>query len=418
MLRRRLAVRTERRRTGGAAGAKRRTASMSPAASAWCTAEPSRGRRAGRRAQASEPVQVDPPVGCDRFFDGAPGELVPERHTCRFGREHARRQALVETVDRRAGECLEQPELGLRRDDRHGLEELSRGRAASRRPGAGRVSHRVRSLLGMRSQRLDDEERVAGGLAVELVRVDRVWFGELRDRRGRKRSELEPRDRLARSQLADHEPKRMRPVQLVVPVGGDDQGRNLLHSAGEQPQHVERGLVRPVHILEHEDGRSPGRQLSHECRYDLVRLPIRNNVLELAADALGDDESGPSGRGVKSGSQPPQRIRAESRCSSQNCRRSAVFPTLPRRTTRRVPASCSAALRDRRASRARWNARAARPRPAKRRKRRSVAPRSNCHRTPGLHKPRPANGAAGSTSPAVVTKLSSPARFAHREGRA
>jgi hypothetical protein len=147
----------------------------------------------------------------------------------------------------------------------------------------------------MRSQRLDDEERVAGGLAVELVRVDGVWFGELRDRGGRKRSELEPRDRLARRQLADHEPKRMRPVELVVPVGGDDQGRNPLHSAGEQPQHVERGLVRPVHILEHEDGRSPGRQLPHGAAttsWGPTRT-TRSSPPMLSATT----RSGPSGRG-------------------------------------------------------------------------------------------------------------------------
>jgi hypothetical protein len=33
----------------------------------------------------------------------------------------------------------------------------------------------------LRSERLDDEERIAGGLAKELVRIDGVWVGELRN---------------------------------------------------------------------------------------------------------------------------------------------------------------------------------------------------------------------------------------------
>src|SRR5439155_27158234 len=112
-------------------------------------------------------VQVDPPVECDRFLDGEPGELVPEREACRLRREHPRRQALVETVDFLPGEGLKQPELGLRRDDGDRLEEPPGGRTEARGAGEDRVPDRVRYLLGARGERLDDEERVAGGLAVE-----------------------------------------------------------------------------------------------------------------------------------------------------------------------------------------------------------------------------------------------------------
>src|SRR5439155_1949344 len=101
-----------------------------------------------------------------------------------------RRQALVETVDFLPGECLKQPELGLRRDDGDRLEEPPGGRTEARGAGEDRVPDRVRYLLGARGERLDDEERVAGGLAVEVVGVDGVRFGELRDRRGRESTSL------------------------------------------------------------------------------------------------------------------------------------------------------------------------------------------------------------------------------------
>jgi hypothetical protein len=80
-------------------------------------------------------------------------------------------------------------------------------------------------------------------------------------------------------------------VELVVPVTGDDQGRNGLNSAGKQSQHVERRLVRPVHVLQHEDSRRTCPQFAHERRDNLVWLhATRYDLLELAAGAIGDLE--------------------------------------------------------------------------------------------------------------------------------
>src|SRR5205823_14227163 len=62
---------------------------------------------------------------------------------------------------------------------------------------------RSRDLVWSRRERLDDEERVAAGLAEELVRVEAVRVGELRNRSRRERAELPPRYALARRELAD-----------------------------------------------------------------------------------------------------------------------------------------------------------------------------------------------------------------------
>ena len=139
-------------------------------------------RPADPRAPREPSMQLDPPVRCDRFFDDEPRELVPERDGGSLGREHARGQALLEGVERLAGERLEQPELGLLRHDRDRVEEPRRGRAEPRRRGR---STRPAPSPGTRrpgGEHLDDEERVSGGLPIELVSVDAVRLGQPRDR--------------------------------------------------------------------------------------------------------------------------------------------------------------------------------------------------------------------------------------------
>ena len=138
-------------------------------------------------------MQVEPAGRRDRLLDGEAGELVPERHARRLGvsMPEARHSS---SRRRLAGERLEQPELGVRRDDRDRLEQRLRGGAEARGAGEHRFPDRVRDRSRSRGERLDDEERVAGGLAVELVGVDAVRLGELRDRRRRERGEPQPRD--------------------------------------------------------------------------------------------------------------------------------------------------------------------------------------------------------------------------------
>ena len=76
-------------------------------------------------------------------------------------------------------------------------------------------------------------------------------------------------------------------VELVVAVGRDDENGNGLDPAGEQPQDVEGSLVRPVHVFEHEDGRSMRAHVANERRHDLVRLRAAlDQCAQLAADAF------------------------------------------------------------------------------------------------------------------------------------
>ena len=251
VLRRRLAVRAERRRFGTCRGCETKHR-VDVAGRLGVVREPGQIERSARwvdERRECPAMQVDPCVRAKRFLNGETGELVPERHASWLGRKHAGGQALVETVDCLAGERLQEPELRLRRHDGDRLEDRPSGGAEA----CGACEHcfpdRLRNPVGSRGERFDDEERVAGRLAVELVRVNAVRLGELRDRPRREQDEFHPPDVLGRRQLSEHDPERMRRVELIVAVAGDDEDWHRLHPAGQQPEDVERRLVRPVQVL-------------------------------------------------------------------------------------------------------------------------------------------------------------------------
>ena len=83
-------------------------------------------------------------------------------------------------------------------------------------------------------------------------------------------------------------------IELVVPVAGENKRRNRSDPALEEPQDVKRGLVRPVHILEHHDRRHLPAELTHQRSHDLVApAATRHKLLELTAGELGDVEKRP-----------------------------------------------------------------------------------------------------------------------------
>src|SRR5204862_7279931 len=131
-------------------------------------------------------------------------------------------------------------------------------------------------------ERREDEERMATRLAVELVSVDIAWLRELRDGDGRQRHELQSCGPLTRSELAEHDPQERRALELVVTVRTEDERRERLQPAAEQPQDVERRLVGPVEVLEHEDRRGAAAQLLGQRRDELMRQHVvRDHVLQL-----------------------------------------------------------------------------------------------------------------------------------------
>lgn len=154
--------------------------------------------------------------------------------------------------------------------DRDRIEQRSRGWAKARDPREHGVADRVGDSIRTRRERLDDEEGVAGGLLVELRRVDAAGLGELRDGLTREPREPKPAHQPARRKLSQNDPQPMLAVELVIAEARHNEGLQPLHSAGEHAQHVQRRLVRPVHVLEHEDGRTACCKLGGEQGCDLV----------------------------------------------------------------------------------------------------------------------------------------------------
>ena len=248
----------------------------------------------------------------ERLLDREPREVVAELDCARALSEHPRRERLFERVDVLAGERLEQPQLRARWGDRHRVEQGARAAAQPGSPGKHRVAHRRRNCAVVAREHLGDEERIPAGQPVELDRVDLARRGQLGDGTLRERRHGQPLDLCACCELADHDPKRMGAVELVVAVGGDHEQRELPDPARQQPQRVERRLVRPVDVLEDDDRRLTGCD-QPEQRPDDLGGPAIERRLQLIG-LLGDVEERPERPGREEGvAAAPQHARSAGR---------------------------------------------------------------------------------------------------------
>lgn len=81
----------------------------------------------------------------------------------------------------------------------------------------------------------------------------------------------------------------MRATQLVIPIGDEHEGSRASDPASEQPEHIERGLVGPVHVLDHENDRLATAQLVEQRGSDLMRPSARSHQLaQRTPQGVGD----------------------------------------------------------------------------------------------------------------------------------
>jgi hypothetical protein len=115
------------------------------------------------------------------------------------------------------------------------------------------------------------------------------------DRAGGQRRQLHPPGAALRGQVAEDQPERVIVGDLVVPVGGHDQGRAAAEPPAEVAQKVDGGFVGPVHVLHHRDrggaGR-PGADLGQERGKQPVpwRAGLAGQAGQLPARLGGDVE--------------------------------------------------------------------------------------------------------------------------------
>ena len=122
-----------------------------------------------------------------RRWGGSASSTASRASSCRkttpsaLGRRPSPRPGTPRVIELGGGQRLQEPHLGLRGRDRDRLEQPARRAERRATRGEHRVAHGVRDLARARRQHLGDEEGVAAGLAVEVLRVDRVGLGELAD---------------------------------------------------------------------------------------------------------------------------------------------------------------------------------------------------------------------------------------------
>ena len=193
-------------------------------------------------------VQLPPCGNRDARPDRVAGELMAEADVARvhleqrpaLGLLRRRRPAGQDGVEHRRGDAV-----------RHHRDELDQPPLLLRQPrdaAADSIRDRARQLVRRaRGEQLGDVERVASGRGVDVLgRVP----GERSDRARGQRPELD--DDRGGGHGRVHRVARRR---LAVPAREEEHHGQRADSPREQGDHVERRLVGPVHVLEHEHRR-------------------------------------------------------------------------------------------------------------------------------------------------------------------
>ena len=264
-------------------------------------------------------MQGATPVRRQLALDREPRQLMPERNRVAVCAQHPRGEAIVEVRQLAGSDDLEQPELRPARHQSDHLEQPPRRLVQQRDAREHGVANRLGQVAACGGEDLGDEEGVA-----ERQPVDRVGVGIERRRELTHGVEGEPRhrqphDARRRRELAEHDAERMVARDLVVPVRGDDERVRAVDTAPEHAQDVERGTVRPVHVLEHEhtaaskggarsrarvaglepeieerpEGRRRGQVLARAAAHFTGRVGERPDERRLADTGLAADEDEP-----------------------------------------------------------------------------------------------------------------------------
>ena len=114
----------------------------------------------------------DPPEHRHLLGDGDPGQLVPERQLATGQQQDPALDRLVDGVQAVAEDGAEQGDLGPGPGQRHDVQGVPGGLRQPGRTGEDGVAHRRRDRRRAGGEHLGDEERVAPGPAVQVVRVD------------------------------------------------------------------------------------------------------------------------------------------------------------------------------------------------------------------------------------------------------
>ena len=237
-------------------------------------------------------VQFGLAVRRDPRFHGHPDKLVPESQPRAVGNEDPGRDALVGRCLRVRQDPGQQGRFHARPDDCRGLHRPPGAGARPGEPSAHRVAHRRGDRRPPGLQDLAHVERVAAGDPVQFGGVDVTLPDQLADGFHGQRGEPHPPGRALCGQVAQDQPERVIGGHFVVAVTGQQQRRYPAQPPPEEAEQVDRGLVGPVHVLEHRHGEPGGRaNLGEEAgEQPLPRRPAAAQGGELPVELRADVE--------------------------------------------------------------------------------------------------------------------------------
>ncbi len=217
-------------------------------------------------------VQARPRRRGEACLDRLPGDLVAEGESTGVGVRHqqAGADALVDGRDVPPGHLLDEGERGTGAEHRGRPEDVTRlvgDPGGSRQHG---VTDRVRRLGGPRGQHLGDEEGVAARPVVQRRGVDLRPGGgdEGRDGLRRQRGKVHAQGAGHRGQVSEHGGEPVVRADLVVAEGRHREQGEPVEPSSEEAHQLQRRLVGPVQVLEHEQRGAGGQQ-----RPDVVEQP-------------------------------------------------------------------------------------------------------------------------------------------------
>ena len=225
--------------------------------------------------------------------------------------------------------------------------------AAPCRPGrAGRAGpaprrRTVAGSVGPGGQHLGDEERVAAGRARQHgAGVHAVAAASSPTAAGRQRPQRQPPHR-RRGRPASDQAQSGAGAQLVVAVGEHQHARQLRDPPGQVAQHVQGGVVGPVHVLDHQHGRPAGELRPQPASNTASRSPGTQRPGQVRAGAARPSpEAGRAGGGCP-GRRRPRRargpVRPQRRAGTPRIRLDLPMPASPQTSTTE-PRPCPAPL--------------------------------------------------------------------------
>ena len=144
---------------------------------------------------------------------------------------------------------------------------------------------RQQSLFRQRREELNGEEGIAGRLLVHQVRQLGGVLGRAAQRIGDQPSQIDTgerregdllRERTRLANRVEHTPQRMGGIDLIVPIGADDQQVPHILAGQQILEQIERRRVEPLQVVEEQNERmfGPGEDADESPEHEL-KTPLR-----------------------------------------------------------------------------------------------------------------------------------------------